>query len=167
MTATKEQEFVISRTFDAPRDLVWKAFSEAEALAQWWGPKGFVTEVIKLDFRPGGIFHYSMRSAGGTEMWGRFDYKEIDEPERVVFVNSFSNAAGERTRSPFHDTWPLEVLNNMTFTEEDGKTTLTLVGGPINATAEECQTFANNHKSMQGGFSGTFEQLEAYLRGAK
>src|SRR6266568_2266197 len=85
----------------------------------------------------GGVFHYAMAYRPGHEMYGRFVYREIAAPGRLVFVNSFSDAAGGITRAPFPqlgDRWPLEVLNNMTLTEKDGKTTLTLRGGPINAT---------------------------------
>src|SRR5687767_1594226 len=87
---TSGEDFVITRTFDAPRDLVFKAFSEAERLAQWWGPKGCTIRVSRLGFRPGGTFHYRMQMPDGFEMWGRFTYREIDAPERIVFVNAFS-----------------------------------------------------------------------------
>jgi len=72
-----EREFVISRVFDAPRELVWKAWTEAPRLAQWWGPKGCTIRVVKLDVRPGGIFHYAMQYKPGHDMWGRFIYREI------------------------------------------------------------------------------------------
>ena len=62
----------ISRRFAAPRDLVWKGWSEAERIGLWWGPKGCVIAVVKLEFRPGGFFHYAMRFPGGDAMWGRF-----------------------------------------------------------------------------------------------
>jgi len=167
-TAEATEEFVISRTFDAPRDLVWKAWTNAEALAKWWGPKGSTIRVIKLDFRPGGVFHYAMAFQPGHEMFGRFVYREIEAPGRLVYVNSFSDADGGITRAPFPqlgDKWPLEVLNILTLTEQDGKTTLTLRGGPINATDEERKAFLGMHDSMRQGFGGTFDQLAAYLAG--
>jgi uncharacterized protein YndB with AHSA1/START domain len=157
-------EFSISRTFDAPREVVWKAFSEAERLAKWWGPKGCPIRVAKLDFRQGGIFHYAMALPNGHEMWGRFVYREIAAPERIVFVNSFSDSSGGITRAPMNATFPLEVLNNLTFIERDGKTTLTLRGGPIDATPEERQTFRDFFPSMEKGFGGTFDQLAEFLR---
>jgi uncharacterized protein YndB with AHSA1/START domain len=104
----------------------------------------------------------------GHEMYGRFVYREIAAPGRLIFVNSFSDAAGGITRAPFPqlgDRWPLEVLNSMTLTEKDGKTTLTLRGGPINATDEERKTFVSMFDSMRQGFGGTFDQLAAYLAG--
>jgi uncharacterized protein YndB with AHSA1/START domain len=127
------------------------------------GPKGFTINVTKLDFRPGGIFHYSMRSTDGHEMWGKFVYREIVKPEKIVFVNSFSDEEGNTVRAPFSPTIPLEILNNFTFTEHEGRTTLTLRGRPINATEEEHKTFADMHESMQEGYGGTFDQLADYL----
>ncbi len=132
-TAATETEFVIARVFDAPRKLVWKAWTEPERLGQWWGPKGCKIRVIKLDLRPGGIFHYAMQFKPGHDMFGRFIFREIVAPERLVFVNSFSDAEGGITRAPFsqlEQKWPLEVLNNVTLSEQNGKTTLTLRGAP-------------------------------------
>jgi uncharacterized protein YndB with AHSA1/START domain len=109
------------------------------------------------------MFHYGMRSPKGEEMWGRFVYREIVKPEHIVFINSFSDANGGLTRAPFAGNWPLEVLNNLALTEEDGKTTLTLRGRPINASEEERKMYASMFRSMEQGFGGTFDQLAAYL----
>ncbi len=111
-------EFSIERVFDAPRDLVWQAHSQVEHLAQWWGPKGCKLEVKSLEFRPGGLFHYAMRYSTGAEMWGRFFYREIDQLERIVWLNSFANEGGGITRAPFSADCPLEMLNTMTLTSE-------------------------------------------------
>src|SRR5262249_13815400 len=92
--AAPHQEFVISRTFDAPRELVWKAFTEAERMQHWWGPKGFQVIASKMDLRPGGTYHYGMRAPDGSTMWGKFIYREIVRPERIVAVTSFSDEAG-------------------------------------------------------------------------
>ena len=70
------------------------AWTEAEHLARWWGPKGFPISVVKLDLRSGGVFLYSMRFPEGHEMGGKFVYREIAEPGRLVFINSFSDAEG-------------------------------------------------------------------------
>jgi uncharacterized protein YndB with AHSA1/START domain len=158
-----EEQFVISREFDAPRDLVFKAWTEPERLAQWWGPKGFEVIEAKLDLRPGGVFHYGMRSPNGDVMWGKFVYHEVVPPERLVFINSFSDESGGLTRHPMAPTWPLEMMNTLTLSERDGKTTLTLRGGPHNATAEERAAYKAGHANMQQGFGGTFDQLDAYL----
>jgi uncharacterized protein YndB with AHSA1/START domain len=159
--------FSISRVFDAPRRLVWQAWSEADRLARWWGPKGMPVTVHKLDFRPGGVFHYAMHGPDGRPaMWGRFVYREIVAPERIVYVSSFSDEAGGIARAPFpkiRETWPLEVLNRLTFTEEKGKTTVSLRGGPIDPTEAERRTYEGMFDSMQKGFGGTFDQLEEHL----
>jgi uncharacterized protein YndB with AHSA1/START domain len=160
---TDSKEFTISRTFNAPRDLVWKAWSDPASFGQWWGPKGCKIDVAKFEFRPGGLFHYGMKMPDGQIWWGRFVYRDISKPERIVFVNSFSDAAGGITRAPFSAAWPLEILNNLTFTEQGGKTTLALRGGPINPTDDERATFEGMFASMQQGFGGTFDQLGEFL----
>ena len=162
-TVSGGQEFTISREYDAPISLIFKMFSEAEHLAKWWGPKGMAMKVVQLDFRPGDTFHYSMTTPDGMEMWGLFVYHDIEKPSRIVFVNSFSDKDANIIRAPFHASWPLEVKNTLTLSEHNGKTTLTLKGGPINATEDECKLFTDNFPSMQQGFKGTFDQLEEYL----
>jgi uncharacterized protein YndB with AHSA1/START domain len=157
-------EFVITRLFDARRDILWKVYSEAEHLSKWWGPKGFKMLNVKLEFRPGGVFHYGMEDPQGNKMWGKFVYREIDAPERLSFVVSFYDEKGGITRHPMSATWPLEVLSTITFFEVQGKTALIMSGVPINATAEERKTFAAGRESMKGGFKGTFDQLDEYLR---
>jgi uncharacterized protein YndB with AHSA1/START domain len=160
-------EFVITRVFDAPRQLVWKAWTDAEQLKHWWGPKGFKWLRATLDLRPGGLFHYCMRSPDGLEMWGKFRYHEVAAPERLTYIVSFSDAEGGITRNPMSATWPLEVLNTMTLSEQKGRTTLTLTGIPHNASEEERHTFRKGHLSMQQGFKGTLNQLAAYLSQAR
>lgn len=166
MTVTDTQEFTFSRTVDAPRERVWRAWSEAAALAQWWGPKGTTLRVLKFEFRPGGMFHYTIAFQPGREMYARFIYREIAAPERIVFVISFSDAEGGITRAPFpqlQDKWPLEVLNTVTFTEHGGQTTIALRGRPINATEEERAMYAANTASMRQGFGGAFDKLADVL----
>ncbi len=156
-------EFVITRVLAAPRDLVWKAWTEVEQLKAWFGPKGFTTPVAKLDFRPGGMFHYCMVAADGGKMWGRFIYREITAPERLVWVNSFSDEKGGLGRHPFSETWPQEMLTVVTFAEYASQTIVTVKWTALNATAAEQKTFDSNHDSMNQGWGGTFEQLAAHL----
>ncbi|HEX5127143.1 MAG TPA: SRPBCC domain-containing protein [Rhodocyclaceae bacterium] len=162
-TETTANEFVLSRVFDAPRDLVWSAWTDEKHLAKWFGPKGFTMKSSKHDLRPGGIYHYCMMSPDGHEMWGKWVFREINAPERLVIVNSFSDANGNLTRHPMSPTWPLETLATTTLTESGGKTTLRLQWLPINASAEEIATFNAAHAGMEQGWGGTMEQLTAYL----
>lgn len=159
---TTAVEFSMSRTFKAPRPQVWQAWTSREGLSQWWGPKGWDLKVTRFDFRAGGIFHYAMTQSGQT-MWGRFAYRDIASPERLVFVSSFSNEAGEITRAPFSATWPLEVLNVLTLSETGDGTRVDLRGGPIDATPDERKTFEGMRDSMRQGFTGTFDNLDAHL----
>ena len=159
----KERPFIITRTFDAPRALVWKAWTERERLARWWGPKGFVVEVLRLDLRPGGIFHYGLRSANGQQHWGRFVYREIAAPERLVFVVTFADKDCNVVRHPWDANWPLEMLSTVTFVERAGKTAVTVTWVPLNATDVEERTFYAGRESMRAGWTGTCDQLERYL----
>jgi uncharacterized protein YndB with AHSA1/START domain len=156
-------ELLITRVFDAPRDLVFRAWTEADRLARWFGPKGFTTFSTKVDLRPGGAFHYGMRSPDGREMWGKWTYREVVAPEKLVFTFSFSDEAGGVTRNPFTPVWPLEVLSTLTFAERDGRTMITMRNVPINPTEEERQAFQAGNESMQKGWAGTLDQLGAYL----
>ena len=157
------RELVITRVVNAPHELVWKAFTESDALAHWWGPAGYTMLVRTLDLHPGGIFHYSMRSPDGVVLWGKFVFRDIVAPKRIAFVSSFSDAEGHITRAPFSPTWPLEILNTVILIEAGSKTAVTLRGGPINATTEELETFWRAQELVQQGFAGTFDQLAAYL----
>jgi uncharacterized protein YndB with AHSA1/START domain len=165
---TKSPDFVISRELDAPRELVWKCVTDPERMKQWWGPKGFTVIASKMDLRVGGTYHYGMKAPNGAPMWGKFTYREIVPPERLVFINSFSDEKGGVTRHPGSPTWPLEMLSTFTFEElPGGKTRFTVRWATHNATAEEEKTFDSAHSSMTQGWNGTMEQLEAYLAKSK
>lgn len=158
------EAFVITRTFDAPRELMFRVWTEAGHLQQWWGPRGFTVVHCTSDLRPGGAMHYGLRGPDGSMMWGRWIFTEVVPPERLAFIASFSDEAGGVTRAPFFDGgWPLEVLSTIAFTENDGRTTLTVIGIPVGATEAERATFRGAHPSMQGGWSGTLDQLTSYL----
>ena len=104
-----------------------------------------------------------MRTGGGPDIWGRFIYHDVSPQERLVFSSTFSDENGGITRNPWVATWPLEVQNTLTLIEVDGRTRLTLRGGPINATAEELAAFAAGLDGMEKGFAGTFKRLDDYL----
>ncbi len=157
--------FEITRVFDAPRDKVWQAWTEADRLKQWWGPKGFVVTHCKIDLRPGGIMHYCLRVPDGSEMWGKFVYREIAQPERLVFVNSFSDAKGGVTRHAGHANWPLEMLTTVIFEAQGGKTKVTVQWALFDtATDLERKTFDEGRDSMNMGWTGTMDQFAEYLK---
>ena len=157
------KEFVITRVFDAPWELVFKAWTEPERIAKWFGPKGVTVKSAKMDLRPGGSLHTCMATPDGHEMWGKMVYREILPPEKLVYINSFSDEKGGLTRHPMSATWPLEMLTTVVLKDMGGKTELTLTWVPINSTAEEIATFEAGMAGMTGGWTGTFDQLDAYL----
>jgi uncharacterized protein YndB with AHSA1/START domain len=164
---TGQKEFVISRLFDAPRDLVFACFTEPERMKQWWGPKGSSVIAQKMELRVGGVYHYGMRGPDGKEMWGKFIYREITPPSRLVWINSFSDAAGNLARHPFIPTWPYEMLSTFLFETQGSGTRLTIKWVPYNATDEERATFDATFDGMTQGWTGTLDQLAAYLANAK
>jgi uncharacterized protein YndB with AHSA1/START domain len=157
--------FEISRVVDAPRDRVWQAWTEGERLKKWWGPKGFTVSHLKVDLRPGGITHYCLRTPDGHDMWGKFVYREIVKPEKLVWLNSFSDEKGGTTVHPMSPTWPREMLTTVTFEAQGGKTKVTVQWLPVDSSTDlERRTFEEGRDSMKMGWSGTFEQFTDYLK---
>jgi uncharacterized protein YndB with AHSA1/START domain/uncharacterized glyoxalase superfamily protein PhnB len=163
-----EPVFTTSRIFDAPRDLVWAAWTDAKHLMHWFGPKGFEVTTCDLDLRPGGVFHYALRGPDGKTMWGKWIFREIQPPRELVVAVSFSDERGGVTRHPLAQSWPLTTLSVMTF-EEVGhnKTKITLRWTPLNPTEEERKTFAAGIEGMKQGWGGTMDQLAGYLAKAQ
>jgi len=155
--------FVISREFDAPRERVWQAWTEPERLQQWFSPKGFSVIKADLDLRAGGTYHYGMSMADGREVWGKWLIREVKRPERLVFINTFSDPQGGLTRHPFSPDWPQKMLSTVTFAEKGRGTLLTIEWAPVDATEAELKVFDAGRSSMTQGWSGTFENLTGYL----
>lgn len=163
--AFADEELVIRRTFDAPRDLVFRAWTDADHLARWWGPRGYTCHSGKLDLRPGGSYHYGMTSADGHAMWGLWTIREVVPPQRLVWENSFSDEKGQVARAPFAPDFPLRVLSTAIFAEhEGGGTLLTLRAVPLDATEAERKVFKGMHGSMQKGWGGSLDQLAEHLK---
>ena len=111
--ATKA-ELVLTRTFDAPRKLVFKAWTDPKHLPQWWGPRGFTTSIREMDVRPGGVWRYAMRGPDGNEYPFDGVYIEVVEPERLVFDGSIHASPEQR------------VWTEVAFADCDGKTEVTV-----------------------------------------
>ncbi|MBX7152698.1 SRPBCC domain-containing protein [bacterium] len=128
MSDTKE--LVITRIFDAPRELVWKAWTDPQHLMRWWGPKNFTSPLCKIDLRVGGKYLFCMRSAEGQEFWSTGVYKEIVPPERIVWTDNFADKDGNIVPASslgIPGDWPDELLVTLTFEDIGGKTKMTLV----------------------------------------
>jgi uncharacterized protein YndB with AHSA1/START domain len=159
----KERELILERIFDAPRELVFQAFSKTEHLKRWFGPKGWSLPVSNIDFRPGGVWHFCMKCTDesqeyfGQESWGKAVYHEIVEPERIVYTDAFSDAEGNIIEG-----MP-QTLITMTFVEHEGKTKL--ISHALYASAEALQTVLD--MGMIVGITQTWDNLEAFLEEVK
>jgi uncharacterized protein YndB with AHSA1/START domain len=143
---TMDRELLITRIFDAPRALVFKAWTEPDRAARWWGPQGFVTVYCNMDVRPGGAFRVCMRSPEGTEHWKQGVYREVVEPERLVFTFAWEDPEGK----PRHET-----VVTVAFAEHGTKTKLTLHQGVFETVMAR--------DAHQSGWTSTLECLADYL----
>jgi uncharacterized protein YndB with AHSA1/START domain len=144
-------EVSFTRTFDAPRKLVFKMWTDPKHLSQWWGPTGFTNPRCELDVRPGGAIRVDMRGPDGVIYPMGGEYREILEPERLVFMTAALDEAGK----------PLfENLNTVIFTEHVGKTTITLHTRVIKSTPAAMQYLSG----MELGWKLTLDKLEAYAK---
>ena len=129
VTRSLDRELVITRIFDAPREQVWKAWTEPEHTKRWWGPKGFTSPVSRIDLRVGGKYLNCMRSPEGRDFWSTGVYREIVPLERIVCTDSFADENGSVVPAMHYGMgpdFPLEMLVTVTFEELEGGTKLTL-----------------------------------------
>ena len=161
--SSETKPFSISRTVNAPRELVWKVWTEKDELMKWFGPKGTTMPTADMDLRAGGHFHYCLKTPDGGEMWGKWVFRDVLPPEKITLIHSFSDASGGVTHHPMAPTWPLTMISTTTFTEGNGKTVIKIEWAPFNASEEEIATFDAGREGMTGGWTGTFEQLGEYL----
>jgi len=147
-TTPSDREIVMTRVFDAPRRLVFEAWTNPRHLPHWMlGPEGWTMPVCEIDLRPGGAWHFVWRRSDGTEMGMRGVYREVRPPERMVCTESWG---GE---------WP-ETINTLTLTEKDGKTTMSQT---VLYPSKEARDAAMK-TGMQDGASISFDRLAEYLR---
>ena len=154
-----KQEIVITRVFDAPRELVWKAWIDPEHFQRWWGPKDYSCPFCQMDLRVGGKYLNCMRSPEGQEYWSTGVYREIIPMERIVFTDCFADEQGNvvpAAQYGMSSDFPLEMLVEVTFEEQDGKTKMTLkhIGIPTGP----------EHKGAQQGWNESFDKLAESLR---
>ncbi len=140
-TVQETERMVVSRIFDAPRELVWKAWTDPEYVKQWWGPKGFTSPVCKIDFRVGGKFLHCMRTPDGQDFWNGGEYIEIVPYEKIVFSMYFSDPEGNKVEPEHYgiEHEAIEGENDMVLFEDVGKgqTKLTYIGNETMKNAME------------------------------
>jgi uncharacterized protein YndB with AHSA1/START domain len=167
MHASADEAFTTHRIFNAPRELVFDAWTKLDHLNKWFAPKGFDILGGTLDLKVGGIYHYGLRAPDGMELWGKWTFLEIKRPEKLVVIVSFSDKDGGVTVHPGNPTWPKQTLSTTSFEAQGNKTRLTLRWQPYESTDVERKTFVEGKASMEQGWGGTMELLEAYLKTLK
>ena len=160
-TVSEIERMVVTRVFDAPRELVWKAWTDPKYVMQWWGPKGCTAPFCEMDFRVGGKFLCCMRSPDGQEFWNAGEYHEIVPQERIVSSMYFSDPQGNKVEPAqygieheaidgAYDVITFEDLGN-------GQTKLTFIG---NETMESAKT-----SGQLEGMNQVFDKFAAVVAG--
>lgn len=149
-TSTADREIIIERVFDAPRELVWEAWTNPEHVAQWWGPNGFTTTIKQMDFRVGGVWKLTMHGPDGRDYPNSSVFREIVKPERIVFSHGGGTKDGPGTH--FLSTW--------TFAAVGGQTRVTM--RLLFDTPEERELVIREYGAFEGG-KQTLARLAEFL----
>ncbi len=150
-------ELIIKREFNAPKEVIWKAWTEPEHCKKWWGPRNYTSPVCKIDIRIGGKYLSSMRSDDGVENWSTGVYREIIPSKKLVFTDSFSDDKGNPVPASHYNmqgNWPMELLVTVEFEEQDGKTEMTLTHEGL---PEEMKDMCRD------GWNESFDKLDEQL----
>jgi len=158
------EEVVITRTFEAPRELVWRAWTDPVIMRQYWGPKGFTSPACEIDLRVGGKYLACMRSPDGMDYWSTGTYREIVPLERIVATDSFADPEGNIVPASYYGMsgdWPVEMLVTVTFEGQGNTTKLTLRHSGIEGFTEK------DMQDMRQGWDETLDKLEGVLEELK
>jgi uncharacterized protein YndB with AHSA1/START domain len=147
VTTPSDREIVMTRAFDAPRDLVFKAYTDPNVVPQWWGQRDSTTIVDKMDVRPGGLWRFVQQAPDGSELGFRGEYREIVPPERLVYTFEFEGMPGHI------------LVETITFEEQDGTTTLTSTS--VFDSVEDRDGMLSS--GMEEGAAESLDRLEEYL----
>jgi uncharacterized protein YndB with AHSA1/START domain len=151
-TATTDRDLVITRVFDAPRELVFQAWVDPAQFARWWGPEGFSAPVAELDAVPGGAWRSCIRrAADGLDIWSSGIYREIVPPERLVFTFAWDREGGGRGH---------ETLVTVTFAEQQGGKTRMTFRQAVFESVEQ-------RDGHQGGWNSAFDRLAEHVTRAE
>ncbi|MGW8247964.1 MAG: SRPBCC family protein [Acidiferrobacterales bacterium] len=155
---------ILTREYDAPRQLVFEAWTNPDHLKNWQVPfKGFICEFHHADIKPGGSSLHKMTAPNGFEMWLLTRYEAITPPESLVFRQYVSNEAGDILPNPQNPNWPKEMRTTINLREEGGKTRLELIWQPIDPTRAEAEAFEASRPEHDKGWGGGLEMLVSYL----
>ena len=154
-----KEEVLITRLFDAPRELVWQAWTDPKHFMLWWGPKDYRCPYCEMDLRVGGKYLNCMRSPEGKEYWGTGVLREIVPMERLVFTDSFADEQGNVVPGTYYGMspdFPVEMLVTVTFEDQDGKTKMTLIHAGLPAGPDS--------EGTHQGWSESFDKLAETLK---
>lgn len=154
-------EYIHDRTFDAPRTLVWRAWTDPELLAHWYGP-GAETIIHNFDLRPGGTWLNEMKWGDKSDL-SKMEFKEIVTEEKMVWYQSSTDADWNVVANPMMADWPKTFLTTVTFTDAGAQTKVRLTMVPIDATDAELACFAGAMDGMKHGWGGGFAIIDTIL----
>ncbi|MCV6593648.1 MAG: SRPBCC domain-containing protein [Silicimonas sp.] len=157
-----EPKFEMTRHFDAPQDLVWRCWTEADLVQRWYGP-GVETEIHAFEPRPGGLWKHEMRM-GERSLYQRIEFIEVEAPDRLVMLMASADDRWAVTPSPVMPLWPPVMLTQVTLAEAGGGTDLTLIWTPHEASAQESIAFAEALPQMEGGWAAGMDVIAEILR---
>ncbi len=162
MAEKSSNTLVITRIFEAPREIVWKYWTDSEYFKKWWGPRDFTCPFSKIDFREGGKYLHAMRSKEGQEYWSTGTYKEIVPFKKIVATDSFADKDGNVVPSSHYgmENFPLELEVTVTFEDFRGRTRMTLTHAGIENIDRKMR------EDMNQGWNQSFDKIAENLAGA-
>ena len=154
-------EYKLDRVFDAPRELVWKAWTDPEILPRWYGPN-VETIIHGFDLKPGGAWLNEMRW-GDKADFSKMVFQEVTPPEKLVWLHHSADGDWNIISNPMMPNWPKTLLTTITFVEQGDQTTVQLRQVPVDATEAEAACFAEMMSNMDGGWGSGYAILDGIL----
>jgi uncharacterized protein YndB with AHSA1/START domain len=160
--------FKISRTFDAPRRLVFNCWVEPQHFEKWGlAPEGCTCKLLHADVRPGGFYHIQQEGLGDKRVYCKFEFREINPIDQIIFVTSLCDDKAEIVENPFFPDWPKHLLTTVNFEDDGAGTKVTVFWDLLDATPAEAAFFAQNLEIGQEGWSQTFDRLQKTIEEAE
>lgn len=151
-------EYILDRVFDAPRDLVWQAWTDPKLLNRWYGP-GVETIIHEFDLRPGGVWRNEMKWGEKSDL-SKMEFKEVTPPEKLVWLHSSTDADWNTVANPMMENWPRVLLTTVTFEAAGDQTKVRLSVKPVGATEAETTCFAGAMAGLDNGWGKGYQVLD-------
>ena len=156
-----DSKYVLDREFDAPREMVWKAWTDPELLARWYGPN-IETVIHAFDLKPGGVWLNEMKMNAMSD-YSRMDFKEVIAPEKLAWCHTSTDEKWSEIANPMMPDWPRKILTTVTFEDQGNKTKVRLVWEPFEASESEVACFNAAVSRMGGGWEAGYKIIDAIL----